>query len=238
MEYRRMIAQWMQSAYQQACSAYKSEEESPPWPSTMSRDFTFSVYLPHARFADKRMEIPEKTVYVLFSCYDALWGERFRQMFDRQLHQDEPFVWREDGMLLQQMRTFAQPLRMAEQIRIRFRSPLLVRDQHGGAGERYLCAQDADFQSVLTRIVQAQVQQAQLPLAWMKHFQITQSQGLRRLRVLHQGKKLRASLGTCVLLGDTRLLGYLYGAGIGSRRSTGFGLFDMEKQRDGNRCDE
>ena len=42
LEYRRMVAQWIQAAYQQACTD--------AWPQTMSRDFTFSVYLPEASF--------------------------------------------------------------------------------------------------------------------------------------------------------------------------------------------
>lgn len=223
LEYRRMVAQWIQAAYQQACTD--------AWPQTMSRDFTFSVYLPEASFSAQRITVPGQRVSVLFSCYDADWGERFRQMFDRQLHEDEPFAWREDGMHLQQVRVFAQPPYIGERIRIRLRSPLLVRDQHGGAGERYLSAQDTNFVPVLTRIVHAQGQQAGLPMDAITSWRIEGLDGLKRLRVLHQGKKIHASLGTCVLLGDVRLLRYLYGAGMGSRRSTGFGLFDLERER-------
>lgn len=232
LEYRRMIAQWIQSSYREH-SAITEREQAASCPPAMSRDFTFSVYLPQASFSTKRITLPEQKAVVLFSCYDDAWGERFRQIFDQQLQRDEPFVWREDGMQLQQVRVFTQPPCIGKRVRIRLRSPLLVREQHGGAGERYWSAQDGAFLPALTRIVQAQAQQAGLSADVMGGWRVEGTEGLKRLRVFHQGKKLNASLGTCTLCGDARLLNYLYGAGMGSRRSTGFGLFDLEREQNG-----
>lgn len=109
---------------------------------------------------------------------------------------------------------------------IRMLAPLCVRE-HTERKDRYITIEDDDFAQQFTRVVAYQLKdRTEFTEEEKQSVQLIPYE-MKKTVIRHYGQKIACSLGTAVLTASPQVLNYLYQSGIGSRRSAGFGLFDI-----------
>ena len=105
-------------------------------------------------------------------------------------------------------------------------SPLCIREHRNGR-DRYISVQDSDFSQQFNRVIAYQLKDcSDFTEQEKKSVQIV-PYNMKKTVIRHYGQKIACSLGTAILTAEPNVLMYLYQSGIGSRRSSGFGLFDI-----------
>ena len=82
------------------------------------------------------------------------------------------------------------------------------------------------FLKQLKNNIKEQLKISNLPLEVVDDFNIEAVQA-KKVIVKFYEKKIETSTGIFRITGDKQLLNYLYQAGIGSKRSSGFGMFKI-----------
>jgi CRISPR-associated endoribonuclease Cas6 len=121
------------------------------------------------------------------------------------------------------------PTRNIEQgeVVIKLRSPLVVREHNRDTGaDYYYDYSDRNFMDKLKVVTARQASQLQLFGTDIEMLSLEPVTPKRTVIPLF-GNKINVSLGVYKLTGDKKLINFLYNSGIGSRRSAGFGLFDI-----------
>lgn len=224
-EYRRVLAGMLQNALWEVEDRALDEMRTVPG---AYRPYTFSVWLPNPRFSVQTVALAQPQIKLLFSMAemtDPVRVHRALQQFCGQMLQ-----LGQTHATLQAVRHLPSPAPYSSEMTIRLRSPLLLRVQESGR-ERYVCGGQERFWDALYNNVRAQAAQAGFAAQAVQGFSAQESPAgtLKRVQVLHHRKRLTGTLGECRLCGDPALLAHLYLAGMGSRRTSGFGLFDVAR---------
>ena len=111
---------------------------------------------------------------------------------------------------------------------IRFLSPLVVRVHSSDNKDRYLNVNDEqeEFQNHLKEVVKNEVNALAKTNCFTDEFSLEPIKAQATV-VKSFGCMISASLGIFKLTGEPTLINFLYEAGMGSRRSEGFGLFEI-----------
>lgn len=197
--------------------------------SPKEKPFTFSISFSPCRFADEEIILPDKLLRFHFSTSDALTGIHFY-----------------NALLLQKGISFALPLENAmtltsfymeadevishHKLEVNFTAPLCVRLHNRESNkDTYLTYQDENFHGELLGILTYQLQAIPELARKLSTFSITPVQS-KTVMVKHYEHSIPCSLGRFSLEGDIHLLTHLYLSGLGSRKSSGFGYFNILKQ--------
>lgn len=109
---------------------------------------------------------------------------------------------------------------------IRMLAPLCIRE-HIDHKDRYITIEDDDFAQQFTRVIAYQLKdRTEFTEEEKQSVQLIPYE-MKKAVIRHYGQKIACSLGTAVLTASPQVLNYLYQSGMGSRRSAGFGLFDI-----------
>lgn len=112
-----------------------------------------------------------------------------------------------------------------ESINVKFQSPLCVRGRQDRKDYYYSFGHE-DFEKILKINIEEQIKTTKLPKEIVDSFKITPIQA-KKVVIKFYEKQIECSTGIFTMEGDKELLNYLYKAGIGSRHSEGFGMFQI-----------
>ena len=112
-----------------------------------------------------------------------------------------------------------------EEIIIKFMSPLVVRS-HSKDKDYYYSYNDEQFKDVLKINIKQQLRITNISEELVDKLEINAIKP-KKVIVKFYEKKIETSTGIFKISGDKELLKYLYDAGIGSKRSSGFGMFQI-----------
>ena len=112
-----------------------------------------------------------------------------------------------------------------EEITIKFMSPLVVRSHLEGK-DYYYSYNDKEFKDILKINIKQQLKISDIPEEMVENFDIAPINA-KKVIVKFYEKKIETSTGIFKISGDKQLLKYLYDAGMGSKRSSGFGMFQI-----------
>jgi CRISPR-associated endoribonuclease Cas6 len=189
--------------------------------------FSFSVYLPGAKREGKRYILSGNSFFVKFSSSDKEFLFRLYNAL-RALAKIEKFVYplpfgnvmSLGGVGYSNVSEIA-----ADKVIIKFLSPLLVRDHSRENNvDKYLDYQDEGFEEKLSEIVETYLKKRGI------EGQKIELKPLKAGRTVAICMKLKfnCSYGVFELSARPDVINELYLAGMGSRRSEGFGLFDIK----------
>lgn len=222
MDYRRCIL----SLFKKALGTYENGKYYPLiYGNSGDKRFSFAVSLSKgAVFAGKTIRLPTNRISLTVSTADLQTGILLNNMLLAVRDCQHPLP---DGnaMSIGRLSPIPEPQISAGQILIRFLSPLCVRE-HVEKHDRYVTIEDPDFQEQFFRCAAYQLRNTGFSLQEPEPLTIFPLQ-MKKTKVLHYNQYIPVSFGTCILQGEPHLLRYLYGSGIGSRRGSGFGLFDI-----------
>ena len=112
-----------------------------------------------------------------------------------------------------------------EEITIKFMSPLVVRSRVNRK-DYYYSFNDNEFLDTLKMNIKEQLKITDIPKETVDKFKI-ETVSAKKVIVKFYEKKIETSTGIFKISGDKKLLEYLYKAGMGSKHSSGFGMFQI-----------
>lgn len=188
------------------------------------KGYTFSYYLPGAKFAKEKIELAGNTFSLFFSDADQQELLMFFNGFQLMKHKKYPMNG--NSMTLVSIRMQLLPDIREEEIIVRMLSPLIVRRHNPEDNtDIYYTCETEGFEQALRENIAVFLERMGMDIA-AEGFSIQTVKG-KKIVVPVFGRSTDASLGIFKLTGSCRLLAILYQAGLGARRSEGHGKFDV-----------
>lgn len=188
------------------------------------KQFTFSFFLPGAKFRDDKIELDKNEFTIFFSDSNQMEFLHFFNAF--QLMKLKKHPMNNNSMRL--VSIYIQNLDDIKdsEIVIKMQSPLIVRKHNVDDNSDIYYTYDMDgFEETLKDNIRFFMEKVGLDLS-VEDFSIQPIKG-KKVIVPVFGRNTDASIGIYKITGSKDLLNVLYLAGIGARRSEGHGKFEI-----------
>lgn len=191
---------------------------------SIMKKYVFSYLLPNARFSDKIILLGQNSFTMYFSDMDM--GEMIYFLNAFKTMQFRPYPM--NGNTMQLMSIMLQECKeiVDSEIIIKMQSALIVR-RHDSVTNKdiYYTYNHEEFNSVLKENIKFFVQKLKISVS-VDDFSIMPIKA-KKVVVPVFGRNIDANLGVYKLTGNTELLNILYLSGMGARRSSGHGKFEI-----------
>ncbi|TQS82382.1 hypothetical protein A3206_01620 [Candidatus Methanomassiliicoccus intestinalis] len=185
---------------------------------TIQKSFTFSVALPKAKFQSDSIELGNSRFWVTFSSSNDFDTLLLYNAFRKDMQNPYPIA-NGNYMALQYLKIKPVPKITENTITIRFLSPLVVRKHYAGEADKYYIFEDDEFSNCLNIVTSNRLgKDVKLDVEPISP---------KKTVVKSFGVNIRSSLGTYKVTSDPDVLNELLLSGMGSRRSEGFGHFEI-----------
>lgn len=203
--------------------------------------FTFSVYLPKPKIEKEKIELDRNYFNVLFSIYDNKqfieFYNSFNSMIIKNENKENSYPLKNNKMRLKNITTINEKIISSNRAIIKFLSPLVLRrheeiaiNEKRKGKDIYFDFNDSDFNEQINYSVSRLIKDLKLN-GVNSNIKLKPYNDLARKTVVSfKNILINSSIGEYILEGDSELLNILYKTGIGSRRSEGFGMFEVIKE--------
>lgn len=201
--------------------------------------FTFSVYLPKPKIEKEKIELDRNYFNVLFSIYDNKQFIEFYNSFNSMINKEKEnkensYPLKNNKMELKNITMVNEKNIMSNRVRIKFLSPLVLRNhkekiinKKRKGKDIYFDFNDSDFNEQINYSVSRLIKDLKLNGVNLNIKLKPYNNLARKTVVSFKNILINSSIGEYILEGDSELLNILYKTGIGSRRSEGFGMFEV-----------
>ena len=190
---------------------------------TIIKPYTFAVFFHNPKFEEDKISIKEKRLELNISIADYKTSIIFYNAFNHQ--KNKKFSLDKNSLTLENINMLLEKTIDSEEITIKFMSPLVVRN-HSRDNDYYYSFNDQEFNKILKVNIKQELRITDIPEKLVDNLEINAIKA-KKVIVKFYEKKIETSTGIFRIYGDRRLLKYLYDAGIGSKRSSGFGMFQI-----------
>lgn len=187
------------------------------------KPYTFSVYFNNAIFTQESIIIKDKKFELTISIEDCEIAIILYNSFNHQKH--KKFSINNNSWILENISMLIEKTITTNKIDIKFMSPLIVRERKERKDYYYSYSHEK-FIEILKINIKEQLKITNLPVDIIETFNIKPINP-KKIIVKFYEKKMESTIGIFNISGDKRLLDYIYKAGMGSRRSSGFGMFQI-----------
>lgn len=189
------------------------------------KPFTFAVFFNTPIFTKEKIMLGNNSIEFNISVQDYTTAIMLYNSFNHQ--QNKKFPLEQNSMVLKQISLIPEKEITSDEIKVKFMSPLVVRNRNKETRKDYYHSyKDDQFKETLKINITEELKNSDLPSNIVEGFDLIPIEPKKTVITFYE-KQIEASLGTYLLKGDRRLLEYLYKAGIGSKRSAGFGMFTI-----------
>jgi len=192
---------------------------------SIMKDYVFSLYLPIKKIEDEKIILKNPRIHIYFSTDDLSLGVNFYNAFNACLNKK----LKNKGLsyMLKKINMIYEETIVNSEINVKFMSPLLVRDfLEKGDSELYIGPDDERFEKRLNEIVAVQIKELKSGLGLKGKISI-EPINTKKTVIKHYGQFIDGYGGIYCLKSNPEILNYLYKSGVGSRRSHGFGMFNL-----------
>lgn len=190
---------------------------------TTIKPYTFSVFFCNPKFIEDRIIIENKRLELNLSIADY---ETSIILYNALNHQkNKKFSLDKNSWTIKNIGVSLDKQISSEKITIKFMSPLVVRS-HFKDKDYYYSFNYEEFKDMLKINIRHQLKITDIKGDLVNSFDIEAIKA-KKVIVKFYEKKIETSTGIFKISGDKQLLKYLYDAGIGSKRSSGFGMFQI-----------
>lgn len=195
-----------------------------------TKPFCFSVWLGKSKFMKEKITIPYKRIKLYWSTCHLETGIIFYNALAQLKHHPYPLPFG-NAMTLGKIHMEREEMILSREAEIVFVSPLCVREhQKESNQDRYYSYEAENFIEHMQTVLNYQLsEETNLSLHLLDDFRLDPLD-CRKTIIRHHHQMIEATIGTFFMQGDLQLLNYFYQAGIASRRSAGFGYFNVVKQ--------
>lgn len=195
---------------------YKSEPDK-------EKDFCFAVRLDKPKFEPDKITLNSENVQMTMSILSAVEGIDFYNAFLNQKNKSYPFPCG-NSITINQVRMENHKPVHSQRVLIKMCSPLLVR-KHEADVDTYLAYNDEDFQRCFALSVNRMLNNL-VPDVLNTQVEIMPVKPFKTV-VNTFGNRITGNIGIYQLNSDAKVIDLLNHLGIGSRRSQGFGMFEI-----------
>ena len=190
---------------------------------TIIKPYTFATFFRNPKFEDDKIVIEDRRLELNISIADYETSIILYNAFNHQ--KNKRFSLDKNSWTLKNINLSLDKKIDSEELTIKFMSPLVVRS-HIDKKDYYYSYGNENFKDMLKINIKQQLKITDLPEELVYKFNIQAIQA-KKVIVKFYEKKIETSTGIFKISGDKQLLKYLYDAGIGSKRSSGFGMFQI-----------
>lgn len=221
IQYRKSIL----SFFKKSLSEYDNEiyEKLYHAKDPIMKPYTFSVFFKDSEFKENRIIVNSKQMELNISIADYEIALILYNAFNHQ--RNKIFHLEHNSMTLKNIVLIQEKQINTEEITIKFMSPLIVR-QRENEKDYYFSVEGEEFLEILKVNIKEQLKLTNYSMDIVDSIKLEKVNG-RKTVVRFYEKQMEGSIGTFKLFGNKELLNYLYRAGMGSRRSSGFGMFEI-----------
>lgn len=187
------------------------------------KPFTFSVFLKFPQFKEKETIIENRKIELNISIADYGNSIILYNAFNHQ--KNKRFPLNKNSWTLKNISMIMEKKVTSDELNIKFMSPLVVRSRIDKK-DYYYSFNDEEFLHTLKTNIKEQLKITNIPTDIVDNFNM-KAINAKKIIVKFYEKKIETSAGTFKISGDKNLLEYLYKAGMGSKRSSGFGMFQI-----------
>lgn len=187
------------------------------------KPFTFAVFFYQPSFENESIIVKDKNFNMYISFNDINMAIMFYNAFNNQLN--KKFSIDCNSFCLKNISMIPEKEISTESLNVKFLSPLVVRDRNNNK-DYYYSFGHIKFEEMLKINIREQLKESNLNSELAKSIQIKPI-AAKKIVVKFYEKQMECSIGSFKLTGDVEVLNYLYKSGIGSRHSSGFGMFDI-----------
>lgn len=187
------------------------------------KPYTFSVFFKSPEFKEDKIIIKDKRIELNISIADYETSIILYNAFNHQ--KNKKFSLNKNSWTLKNISMMMEKEISDEEITIKFMSPLVVRSRVNRK-DYYYSFNDNEFLDTLKMNIKEQLKITDIPKETVDKFKI-ETVSAKKVIVKFYEKKIETSTGIFKISGDKKLLEYLYKAGMGSKHSSGFGMFQI-----------
>lgn len=188
------------------------------------KKFCFAVRFDRPKFENGKIELNSEKSNIILSVADMSQGIDFYNAILQQKDKFYPFP-NGNGITVQKVSVKNQEAILSNEIQIKMLSPLIVR-KHEEKKDYYMSFEHEEFQKyffksicvLLKNLYEIELKEDSVYIEPVK---------AKKTVVTTFQNKITANIGIFILRGDLQILNLLYALGIGSRRSQGFGMFEI-----------
>lgn len=187
------------------------------------KPYTFAIFLKGAKFKEEEILVESKKVEINIAVADQEIAVILYNSFNHQ--KNKKFSIDKNSMTLQDISMLLEKEIKEDTIMIKLMSPLIARNRENQK-DFYYSFEHKEFLETLKINIKEQLKITNIPIEYIDNFEIETIEGKKVITKFYE-KKIEGTLGIFKLSGNKELLKYLYQAGIGSKRSSGFGMFQI-----------
>ncbi|MBS4537082.1 CRISPR-associated endoribonuclease Cas6 [Clostridium sp. D2Q-11] len=192
------------------------------------KDFTFSMYMGHCKFLREEILIPSKKISLNFSTYSSKTGIMFFNSF-----LDIKGIKQAIGnnmITIGKINMVKEKPILNDEVVFKTLSPIVVREHNSDNSKTwYYSLKDKEGQAVFRKNLTYQLceELGKEALTDIKNLEFTVANNIKIVKVKNYGIEVHSNLGKIKIKAKPYILDYLYKAGVGSKRSIGFGMLDI-----------
>lgn len=187
------------------------------------KPYTFAVFLRGAKFKENEIIVESKKVELNVAIADYEIAVILYNSFNHQKYRR--FSLENNSMTLDNISMMLEKEINTDSITVKFMSPLIVRNRQNQK-DYYYSFCDQEFLETLKINIKEQLKITNIAKELVDDLKIETIEGKKVITKFYE-KKIEGTLGIFKIYGNKELLKYLYQAGMGSKRSSGFGMFQI-----------
>jgi len=187
------------------------------------KPYAFSVFFRNPKINAEEVIVDDKRFELNMTIEDYETAIMFYNAFNNQ--RLKKFSIDRNSWILQKIVLIPEKKICDEKIIIKFQSPLCVRLRENNK-DYYYSYENEKFLEVLKINIKEQLKRSNVALDSVDNFKIVPIKP-KKVIIKFYEKQIECSTGIFELDGDVELLNYLYNAGMGSKHSAGFGMFQV-----------
>lgn len=188
------------------------------------KPFTFSVFFQKPEIQEEQIILSSKSFELNMAIQDYEIAVALYNSFNHQ--KQKKFSLNSNSWKLTNIAMLPEKSINSENINIKFQSPLVARNRQEQKDYYYSYTNPEKFLETLKINIKEELKITNIPPEIAETFEITPIQP-KKVIIKFYEKKIETSTGIFNIKGDKALLDYLYKAGLGSKRSAGFGMFQI-----------
>lgn len=192
------------------------------------KEFTFALNLSRCEFLKESILIPSKKIYIYFSAYNYEDGIMFYNSFLK--NKGKSFPIKDNKLIIGGISLIKEKTIFTNEAVFKTMSPIVIREHYGDNKKTWYHSFDnEEGQIVFRENLKYQIKDA-LGSRAEYDFENSMLQVLgdnKKVRVKNYGIAMLCNLCKVYVKTQPYILDYLYKAGIGSKRGSGFGMVDI-----------
>ena len=218
-QYRKFIISWIKHAVQEDDEALFEQM----YDANQKKTFSFATILPHPEFQKDKVILDNNQFYIIFSAYNYIYALHLYNSILSQKY--KTFHLNQNSMTLVSMSMIPEKNILTDSIKIKMSSPLVVRNHNRETlKDMYYSYEREEFEKYLKINISEQLQFENIDLSVLDGFNIKPIKAKKTVIPVYE-KMIECSIGEFELQGKTKLLDYLYKAGIRSKKSNGLPVY-------------